>query len=182
MAMWGRRVVTVDDDPETLGPLAAVLRARGAEVVAVDRAGSALATILGVIPDVLLVDVAMPELDAFAMMRTLRSLSPERGGRIPAATLTAAPATEASRAAWKAAGFQVHVEKPFDAEAIVTVLADLAGQFVERRTSSLERQQWPTPRERRVERRVEPLTLRGVAGGDFRLLRELALTDGGELG
>ena len=182
MGIWGRRVVTVDDDPDTLGTLAALLRARGAEVVAVDHPGSALATILGVIPDVLLVDVAMPGLDAFAMMRTVRTLSPERGGRIPAATLTAAPATEASRAAWQAAGFQVHIEKPFDPEAIVTLLADLAGHFVERRTSTLARQQWPTPRERRAERRVEPLTLRGVAGGDFRLLRELALSDGGELG
>lgn len=181
MGIWGRRVVTVDDDPDTLGRLAAVLRARGAEVVAVDHPGSALATILGVIPDVLLVDVAMRGLDPFAMMRTLRSLSPERGGRIPAATLTAAPATEQSRAAWQAAGFQVHVEKPFDPEAIVAVLSELAGQFVERRTSSLERQQWPTPRDRRAERRIEPTALRGVAGGDFRLLRELALSDGGEL-
>ena len=182
MGIWGRRVVTVDDDPDTVGRLAAVLRARGADVVAVDHGGSALATVLGVMPDVLLVDVAMAGLDGLGLMRTLRLLPPERGGRIPAATVTGLPATDANRAAWRAAGFQLHVGKPVDPDALVTVVGELAGQFVERRTSTLDRKQWPTPRERRAERRVEPAALRGVAGGDFRLLRELALSDGGELG
>ena len=177
MAIWGRRVVTVDGDPG----VGAVLRARGAEVVAVDHAGSALDTVLGVMPDVVLVDVAMPGLDAVTLMRTLRALPPERGGRIPAATLSAAPATDSERAAWRAAGFQLHAEKSIDPETIVSVVGELAGHSVERRTAPAERQQWPTPRERRAERRVEPMILRGVAGGDSRLLREL-LSDGGELG
>ena len=181
MGIWGRRVVAVDDDHDTLDILGVVLRDRGAELVTVDHAGSALATILGVMPDMLLVDLAMPGLDGVGLIRKIRSLPPERGGRIPAAIMTAASASEVDRAGWRAAGFQRHIPKPFAPEAVVAVVGELAGQVVERRTSNLERREWPTPRERRAERRVESMTLRGVAGGDYQLLRELALTDG-ELG
>jgi CheY-like chemotaxis protein len=182
MGIWGRRVVAIDDDRDTLDILALVLRERGAEVVAVDHPGAALATILGVMPDVLLVDMAMPGLDGLSLIRKLRSLSPERGGRIPAAIVSAVGATEGDLAEWRAAGFQRHVRKPFLPDEIVGVVDTLAGTHVERRGVALDRKEWPTPRERRAERRVEVTTLRGVAGGDFQLLRELALTDGGELG
>jgi CheY-like chemotaxis protein len=178
MGIWGRRVVAVDDDRAALAILGPALRERGAELVVADHPGSALTTVLGVMPDVLLVDVAMPDADGVGLLRKLRSLPPERGGRIPAAALTAAPAAEAL---WRAAGFQRHVAKPFTAAAVITVVAELAGHSVERRTSSVERRPWPSPRERRLERRDEPAVLRGVAGGDSRLLRELALSDG-ELG
>ena len=181
MGIWARRVVTVTDDREMLATLEPLLCERGADLVAVDQAGSALATIIGVIPDAILVDVAMPGLDGVGLLRKLRSLSPEKGGRIPAATLGARPATELDRASWLAAGFQCHIEKPFDAEAIVVVLGELAGLCVERRISTLDRKQWPTPRDRRAELRVDPAALRGVAGGDVALVRELALSDGGDL-
>ena len=182
MGIWGRTVVAIDDDVDTLEILSVVLRDRGAEMVAVHQPGLALSTILGVMPDVLLVDVAMPALDGVSLMRKLRSLSPERGGRIPAVTVSAMLATGAAREEWAAAGFQRHVAKPFAPDEIVAVVEELAGRFVERRSASLDRKEWPTPRERRAERRVEAGTLRGVAGGDYRLLRELMLTGGGELG
>lgn len=182
MGIWGRTVVAIDDDVDTLEILSVVLRDRGAEMVAVHQPGLALSTILGVMPDVLLVDVAMPALDGVSLIRKLRSLPPERGGRIPAVTVSAALANEATLAEWRAAGFQRHVAKPFLPDAVVAVVEELAGRIVERRTRSLERQKWPSPRERRAERSAEPHSLRGVAGGDFQLLRELALTDRGELG
>ena len=126
-------------------------------------------------PDVLLVDIAMPGLDGVSLIRTLRSLPPERGGRIPAVTISAAQHTEEETARWRAAGFQAHVRKPFALPAVISVVEDLAGTCVERRASARDRSEWPTPRERRSERRPEPPTrLQGVAGGNEQLLRELA--------
>jgi len=180
MGIWGRRVVVVSDDRDTLASRDTLVCERGADLVAADHAGSALTTIIGVIPDAILVDAAMPGLDGVGLLRKLRSLSPEKGGRIPAAILSPGPATELERAAWLAAGFQLHLEKPFDAEAIVVVLGELAGHCVERRLSTLDRRQWPTPRDRRAELRRDPVALRGVAGGDFALLRELLPSDGDE--
>lgn len=176
MGIWGRRVVVVDDDNDTLDLLSEILREQGAEVVAVDHPGAALATILGVMPDVLLVDIAMPGLDGVSLIRKLRSLPPERGGRIPAASVSAAANSAEEIAVWHAAGFQKHVQKPFPPPAIVAVVEELAGKWVERRAVARDRQEWPTPRERRSEQRPEPPAggMIGVAGGDRGLLRELA--------
>jgi len=172
MGIWGRRVVVIDDDADTLEIVGRMLLDQGADVVAVDHPGAALATILGVMPDVLLIDIAMPGLDGVSLIRKLRSLSPERGGRIPAATLSASSPDEEEMARWRAAGFQKHIPKPFDPAAVVAVVEELAGQWVERRALALDRQSWPTTRERRRERREEPPeSLRGFAGGDAQLVR-----------
>ena len=176
MPIWGRRVVVLNDDPGTLAALGQALRDQGADVVSVSQPGGALATILGVIPDVILVDVAMPGLDAIGLIRKLRSLSPERGGRIPAAALSAS-ITDADWDTWSAAGFQTRIAKPFALAAVVAVVDELAGERVERRSVGLRREAWPTVRERRSERRDPPETLQGIAGGDPDLLRELILAD-----
>lgn len=172
MGVWGTRVVAVDDDIDTLEILGQLLRDQGADVVAVDHAGAALATILGVLPDVLLVDIAMPGLDGVSLIRKLRSLPPERGGRIPAATISAAANTAEEIALWKAAGFQRHIRKPFDPPGVVAVVEELAGQWVERRATALDRCEWPTPRERRRERRLDPAGERSGAVGHQRLTRQ----------
>ena len=183
MGIWGRRVVVIDDDTDTLEILGRLLRDQGAEVVAVDHPGAALATILGVIPDVLLVDIAMPDLDGVSLIRKLRSLSPERGGRIPAATLSASSPDAEVLACWAAAGFQKHIGKPFDPAAVIAVVEELAGRWVERRATALDRREWPTPRDRRRERRGEPpKAVTGVAGGMGAAPARTDLTSRRELG
>jgi CheY-like chemotaxis protein len=185
MGIWGRRVVAIDDDVETLLRLEPALRERGGELVSADQPGAALATILGVLPDVVLVDVGMRGLDGLGLIRKLRSLSPERGGRIPAATFTRVSAGGDDLERWRAAGFQRHLAKPVAVPAFLQLVDDLAGLSVERRAGAADRRVWPTRRDRRVEFRIELTAgsnLRGVAGGDERVLRELALADGGELG
>jgi CheY-like chemotaxis protein len=157
MGLWGARVVTVDDDRETLDLVGTVLRGHGAYVVAVSAPGEALTTVLGVVPDVLLVDVAMEGEDALALLRKVRTLSPERGGRIPAVVITACAATTERIEAWRRAGFQRHLSKPFAREDLVALVDALAGRLVERRTNMLEPVAWPghVRRERRRESRDE---------------------------
>src|SRR5687768_8831880 len=122
MGIWGARVVAVDDDPDTLDLVHTILTDAGASVVALSEPGLAFTTILGFMPDVLLVDIAMPGEDGLTLMRKVRSLSPERGGRIPAATLTAAPPGEGQLALWTAAGFQRHILKPFLPPALIATV------------------------------------------------------------
>ena len=153
MAIWGARVVAVDDDLDTLDLVRAVLEGRGVQLVGVSAPGAALSTVVGVMPDVLLVDIAMPGEDGLALVRKLRTLSPEKGGRIPAATLTALPAPPERLEEWRRVGFQRHVGKPFHPDALVEVVEELAGRVVERRTMALAPPCWP--REVRRDRRRE---------------------------
>jgi hypothetical protein len=155
MGLWGARVVAVDDDPAALEQFRAVLRLHGAELVAVNTPGAGLTTVLGVDPDVLLVDVAMEGEDGLALIRKVRTLSPEKGGRVPAAVVTAQRATAERIEEWRRAGFQRYLAKPFAPDELVALVDALAGRVVERRTNALERVAWPdhVRRERRRERR-----------------------------
>jgi CheY-like chemotaxis protein len=152
MGIWGASVVAVDDDVDTLELLRAILVPRGAQLVGVTAPGAALATIVGVMPDVLLVDIAMPGEDGLGLLRKVRTLSPEKGGRIPAATLTALPMTGERLAQWREAGFQRHVAKPFLPEDVVEAVESLAGRVVERRDAGSS-PSWP--RDLRRDRRRE---------------------------
>ena len=180
MGIWGQRVVIIDSDLDMVSAVGNVLRAHGAEVVAVEQPRGALATILGVLPDMLLVDIGMPGLDGVTLIRKLRSLPPERGGRIPAAVLSALAVDPAS---CSGAEFQGYLRKPCDPALVAMLVSELAGLQVERRAVALERLEWPTPRERRRESRdSQAPILRGLAGGNDELLRELFLADGRHLG
>jgi CheY-like chemotaxis protein len=153
MGIWGAMVVAVDEDLDTLARLRAILSAAGAQLVAVSAPGEALATVVGVMPDVLLVDVAMPDEYGLNLIRKVRTLSPEKGGRIPAATLSGLPPHPARFEDWRRSGFQRHVPKPLLPEVLIAVVDELAGRMVERRTNMLAPAAWPlhVRRERRCE-------------------------------
>jgi CheY-like chemotaxis protein len=77
--------------------------------------------------DVLVADIGMPGEDGYALVRELRGRPAHRGGRIPAAALTAyARPVDAERAL--AAGFQVHVAKPVEPGDLAALIARLAGR------------------------------------------------------
>jgi CheY-like chemotaxis protein len=159
MAIWGARVVIVDDEPETVRLVTRALESEGAQVLAVTSPGQALCTIAGVMPDVVLLSLEMPGLDSFALMRKVRTLSPEKGGRVPAAALsTGAPGALCERIL-QDAGFQAHLAKPILATELVAWVEALSGGAVERRHEVRERRMWPDEarRERRAEVRGHPV-------------------------
>jgi CheY-like chemotaxis protein len=74
------------------------------------------------VPDVLLSDVEMPRRDGYALIAAVRSRSPEHGGLLPAAALTAYSRPE-DRARSMLAGYDAHLSKPVDlAELVATVM------------------------------------------------------------
>lgn len=144
MLLWGIRVLIFDDDEALVREAAAVLQREGGAAIHVSGSHQALATIIGVTPDVMLVGVDRPALDAGRLMRLVRTLSPEKGGRIPAVSVSALPPmSEGWRGQCEMAHFQAHLMRPLEADAFVATAAELAGEWVERRHSQRERRQWP---------------------------------------
>jgi CheY-like chemotaxis protein len=122
------RVLVVDDELDARELIAEVLRARGAEVVSVETAGEALEEMERQQFDVLVSDIGMPSVDGYALIEKIRRLPAERGGRIPAAALTAYAGIE-DRMRALSAGYQVHIAKPVEPAELTTVVANLAGRY-----------------------------------------------------
>jgi len=125
-ALDGLRVLVVDDEPDAVEIITAVLTACRAEVSAAASAAEALEVLRAWRPDVLVSDIGMPEVDGYELIRRVRAIESE-AGRIPAAALTAYVRDGDRRSALEA-GFQVHLPKPVEPAELVRVVAGLAGQ------------------------------------------------------
>jgi len=128
LAPLGRlRILVVDDDEDSLEVLREILESAGAQVVTAASARSALASFDGHPPDVLISDIGMPGEDGYALIRRVRALGPDQGGRIPAAALTAYTQAE-DRAQALAAGFHVWLTKPIEPADLTAAVVHLAGR------------------------------------------------------
>ncbi|PYQ16670.1 MAG: two-component hybrid sensor and regulator [Acidobacteria bacterium] len=123
----GLTVLVVDDHQDARELMTAVLQQRGARVVGAASTDEALELLRTEKPDVLLSDVEMPGEDGYALIRTIRALAPEEGGRVPAAALTAYARRE-DRVKTLLAGYQIHLAKPVAPEELVTVVTSLTGR------------------------------------------------------
>ena len=122
-----RRILLVEDDPDTRELLKTVLKRHGAEVIAVNSSASALAEITQAKPDVIISDIGMVDENSYELIRKIRSLEPEAGGHIPAIALTAY-AGPADRRRALLAGFQTHLGKPVDPDDLLAVILSLTFQ------------------------------------------------------
>jgi CheY-like chemotaxis protein len=89
--------------------------------------GEALEQIARRPPDVLVSDLGMPDHDGYDLIRAVRALPSEAGGRAPAAALSAFARPEDRRRALMA-GFQTHIAKPVEPAELLVVVASLAGR------------------------------------------------------
>jgi len=123
--LTGIRVLAVDDDPDARDLLTVLLAQYGAEVLTVASAAEVLANLQSFQPDVLVSDIGMPEVDGYSLIQQIRTLTPEKGGQIPAIALTAYARVDDHQRAISS-GYQRHVTKPLDPEELVQAVVALA--------------------------------------------------------
>jgi two-component system OmpR family response regulator len=122
------RLLVVDDEPNIRELLATSLRFAGFEVHAAADGLSALKLAKDVEPDLVVLDVMLPDLDGFAVTRRLR----ERGQFVPVLFLTARDDT-ADKVQGLTVGGDDYVTKPFSLEEVVARI-----RAVLRRTHHIE--------------------------------------------
>jgi CheY-like chemotaxis protein/two-component sensor histidine kinase len=120
------RVLVVDDDPDARELIGTILERYGADVAVVGSAEEGMMAIGKRTPHVVLTDIEMPHEDGYSLIRRIRALPPESGGRLPAAALTAY-ASPSDRMKVLAAGFNMHVAKPVQPAELAMIVATLAG-------------------------------------------------------
>ena len=123
----GLHVLVLDDEADTRELLVTAIERCGARVTAVANVPDALSAVDREIPDVLVSDIGVPGEDGYSFIRKLRARGPERGGKVPAAALTAYARSE-DRIRALSAGFQTHLAKPVDPGELVATIAALAGR------------------------------------------------------
>jgi PAS domain S-box-containing protein len=118
----GLRILVVDDEADTRELLRQGLEYCGAKVKVVGSAAEALDVLMATVPDVLISDIGMPGVDGYDLIRQVRGLPPDRGGKVPAIALTAYTRTE-DRLQSLRAGYDMHVPKPVELAELVAVAA-----------------------------------------------------------
>ena len=124
----GVRVLAVDDEPDALSLLRAVLESVGAEVTTAPSGAAALVALPNVRPDVLLADIGMAEMDGLDLIRAVRRLGTPSAS-VPAAALTAYARSQ-DRITSLASGFQMHLAKPIDPLELIAAVASLVARRV----------------------------------------------------
>jgi PAS domain S-box-containing protein len=116
----GLRVLVVDDEADTRELLKQGLEYCGAQVSLAASAAEALDTLMANVPDVLISDIGMPGVDGYDLIKQVRNLPPQRGGKVPAIALTAYTRTE-DRLQSLRAGYDMHVPKPVELAELIAV-------------------------------------------------------------
>ena len=121
------RLLVVDDEPNILELLATSLRFAGFEVVTATNGRQALEQARTARPDVVVLDVMMPDMDGFTVVRRMRG----EGLHAPVLFLTARDSTE-DKVTGLTVGGDDYVTKPFSLEEVIAriraVLRRTSGQ------------------------------------------------------
>ena len=110
------RILIVDDTPANIQALAAILKEKGYQISVATNGKQALDVLARVSPDLILLDVMMPEMDGFETCRRLKAAEPWR--QIPVIFLTSKTETTDI-----VKGFELgavdYVAKPFNAHELL---------------------------------------------------------------
>ncbi len=123
----GLRILVVDDDPDALELIRALLEACKIVVKTAGNAADAFDLVRTTKVDAIVSDIAMPIEDGHSLIRRIRALPREEGGRTPAVALTAYARLEDRTKALRA-GFNSHVAKPVEPSELLAVLASLTSR------------------------------------------------------
>ena len=118
------RILIVDDDPDALALIGMILRANGFDSIAVESGPQALAFLAHDVPDLIILDVMMPQMDGNEVCQLIREDS--RTAHVPVVMLTARSAT-ANQVEGLLAGADDYLVKPSSRDELVaSVRAALA--------------------------------------------------------
>jgi PAS domain S-box-containing protein len=124
MPLSNLQILVVDDDDDTREFQAFVLQQNGATVTAVASGLEALQALDQVMPDLLVSDIGMAEMDGYMLIQQIRSRPTAQGGMIPAIALTAYARDFDQQKALQS-GFQAHLTKPVEPERLVQAIVQL---------------------------------------------------------
>jgi PAS domain S-box-containing protein len=120
----GLRILVVDDNVDAAESIAMLLSMQGHETQSVHSARAALEAVPSFLPDVVLLDIGLPEMDGYEVARRLRSQHSNAIERMRLVAVTGYGQPE-DRERAKEAGFDRHLVKPVEPDALNEFLRSL---------------------------------------------------------
>jgi DNA-binding response OmpR family regulator len=112
----GKRVLVVDDEPNIVMSLEFLMRRAGFEVQVARNGREAIAALEGPPPDLMLLDVMMPEFDGYEVCERVRAREEWRATKI---IMLTARGRDAERERGLKVGADAYVTKPFSTRDLV---------------------------------------------------------------
>src|SRR5262245_4203844 len=150
------RILVVDDTPQNIKVLDAMLTPRGYEVIPAESGQEALAKVASERPDLVLLDIVMPGMDGYEVCRRIRS-DPETA-LLPVVMITASGEQEKVSAI--DAGADDFITKPLDQDELMARIRSLVRikQYHDRiEAQSAQLESWNRKLEERVSEQVQEL-------------------------
>lgn len=124
----GVRVLVVDDEEDARDVVAALLARCDMNVATASSVEEALRMVPDIRPSIIVSDIGMPGEDGYTLIKRLRALPADQGGKTPAVALTAYARTE-ERTRALVSGFNMHVPKPVEPAELLAALVSLTTVF-----------------------------------------------------
>ncbi|MEA5571767.1 ATP-binding protein [Calothrix sp. UHCC 0171] len=117
--LQGINILVVDDDNDSRHFLAFVLVEEGANVIQAKSALEALEILVNFVPDILISDIGMPEMDGYTLISQVRHFV---NGAMPKAIALTAYAGEYDQRKALEAGFAMHISKPAEPHELIIAI------------------------------------------------------------
>jgi len=121
-----KSVMVVDDEPNMLMVLEKMLKRGGYEVIAVDSGRGCLGRIKSDKPDLVLMDVLMPELDGWETSRRIKE--DEETNHVPVVMYTIVGSREGKKKSYRFAHADFHLAKPADMVEVLRTVGKYVGK------------------------------------------------------
>ena len=123
--MQGKKILVVEDQESLLKLESILLTSRGFEVRGVSDGQAALAALEDEIPDLMLLDIMLPDMDGFEICRMVKEK--ERTRKIPVIMVTARKSSMDVQLS-KEVGADAYITKPFKSAMLIETIQKFLGR------------------------------------------------------
>ena len=117
------RILSIEDDPEMRGLLQLILERRGHRVMGVERGELGLELLKSLEPDVLLLDLMLPDVDGWEIYRQIKA--DEELSNVPVIIISARNQKQDAAAGYHIVGNDRYLQKPFEIDELVNSVYDV---------------------------------------------------------
>lgn len=114
------RILSIEDDPEMSGLLQLIFERQGHRVISVKSGEFGLEMLKSLQPDVLLLDLMLPDLDGWEIYQQMKK--DDELAQVPVIIVSARNAKQDARSGHSVIGQDQFVEKPFEVKSLIKIV------------------------------------------------------------